>query len=70
MRDANFPRREELLSHALEQLRSALEALDSAEAPAHIGAHVDLAMHELYLAIAACSAEGRLSQIDRNAEPQ
>ena len=70
MRDADVPGREAMLSQALEQLTAALETLDASDAPAHIGAHVDLAIHELYLVIAARSGEGRVSQIDRNAAPQ
>lgn len=36
---------------ALNHLRSALELLDSQNAPAHIGAHVDLAIHQLEVAL-------------------
>lgn len=32
---------------ALDHLQSALEQLDAADAPAHVGAHVDLAIHQL-----------------------
>jgi hypothetical protein len=39
--------REQMLRDALEYLQSALSLLDLASAPAHIGAHVDLAAHEL-----------------------
>ena len=68
----NGPRngRRELMSDALEQLRSALQLLDDAEAPAEIGAKIDLAIHELYLALAGMSARGPLSHVDRLAEPQ
>ena len=41
-----------MLSEALEQLRSTLRLLDGAEAPAEIGAHIDLAAHQLELTIA------------------
>lgn len=37
---------------ALTHLQSALDALDEADAPPQIGAHVDLAMHQLREAIA------------------
>jgi hypothetical protein len=60
---------QEMLSEALEQLRSALQLLDSASAPSHIGAHVDLAIHELYSAVAGISAGPALTQTDRNVQP-
>lgn len=62
--------RREMMSDALEQLRSALQLLDGAEAPAEIGAKIDLAIHELFLALAAMSARGALAPVDRHAEPQ
>ena len=37
----------DLLTDALSLLQSALELLDEAAAPAQIGAHVDLAIHQL-----------------------
>ena len=45
--------RQQMLHDALDHLRSALDLLDLASAPAHIGAHVDLAMHELRLHVPA-----------------
>ena len=39
--------REQMLTAALDHLGAALELLDSAEAPAHIGAHVDLALNQV-----------------------
>ena len=39
--------RQQFLAEAEGHLRSALDLLDSAAAPAHIGAHVDLAIHQL-----------------------
>lgn len=36
-----------MLADALEHLRAAILLLDEAEAPAHIAAHVDLAMNQL-----------------------
>ena len=62
--------RRERMSEALEQLRSALQLLDGAEAPAEIGAKIDLAIHELFLALAAMSARGALAHVDHHAEPQ
>ena len=38
---------QDLLTDALSLLQSALELLDEAAAPAQIGAHVDLAIHQL-----------------------
>ena len=61
---------QEMLSEALERLRSALALLDSASAPSHIGAHVDLAIHELYSAVAGISAGPALTPTERNAQPQ
>jgi hypothetical protein len=57
-----------LLLEALERLRSALQLLDAAPAPAHIGAHVDLAIHELYLAAARRSAGAAFTQIETNGD--
>ena len=39
--------REELLNDALKHLQAGLDLLDEACAPGHIGAHVDLALHQL-----------------------
>ena len=70
MPSPNQEGREELMSRALQHLRSALQLLDEADAPAHLGARVDLVIHELYLALAQITAGGALSHIDRNADPQ
>jgi hypothetical protein len=70
MHDANQLDRQAMLSDAMEKLRAALQLLDSATAPPHIGAHVDLAVHQLYGEIARKTADGRLVQIDLNAELQ
>lgn len=40
-----------MLSQALQHLRSALQLLDEAAAPAEIGAHIDLAANQLELTI-------------------
>lgn len=69
MQDAADPGRQETLSEALRQLRSALELLDSTDAPAHIGAHVDLAINELYTFMAGVSGGVAFTPVDRNAEP-
>ena len=58
--------REEIMTAALEQLRSALTLLDEAGAPSEIGAKVDLAIHELFLALANVSAGGSLTRANRN----
>ena len=39
--------RDQMLRDALNYLQAALDLLDLASAPPHIGAHVDLATHEL-----------------------
>ena len=39
--------REKILNDALKYLQSGLDLLDEACAPGHIGAYVDLALHEL-----------------------
>lgn len=58
------------LNLALEHLRKAIEQLDEAKAPAHIGAHIDLAIHQLQDVICG-DPEGRWqNQIDTKAEPQ
>jgi hypothetical protein len=51
MATETLPIGEEVLRRALEQMVSALDALDRAKAPAHIGAHLDLAIWELEKAI-------------------
>lgn len=51
MRTSNSATDVQALWDALEHLRSAIEILDSAGAPAHIAAHVDLAMNQLQEAI-------------------
>jgi hypothetical protein len=55
---------------ALKQLQSAIELLDRANAPGHIAAHVDLAMHQLQDLIDSEVAGERLVQMERNAAPQ
>lgn len=44
------------LAQALVQLRSALELLDRATAPGQIGAHIDLAIHQLEAQLARVSS--------------
>jgi len=51
--------KEDLLSGALEHLRSALELLDRASVPGHIGARVDQAISELYVIVAEHCSNGR-----------
>ncbi|HEV2594708.1 MAG TPA: hypothetical protein VGU01_05855 [Sphingomicrobium sp.] len=55
---------------ALSHLESALEILDRAAAPGQIGAHVDLAIHDLSASVDAVPRPGSLDQIDWKAEPQ
>ena len=55
--------RQRILSQVLHQLASALDQLDEADAPAHIGAHLDLAIHQLRQAIGT----GRCGQLLGNA---
>lgn len=60
----------DLLDCALEHLRSALELLDRASAPGHIGSRIDHAVHELYTAIPAGGSGGRLDHADPSEWPQ
>lgn len=69
MDNSNSDKRQDLAS-ALHNLRSALEQLDASGAPAHIGAHVDLAIHQLEADLAATAPDGAPAQIDTKAEPQ
>lgn len=50
-----LPAGEEMLLGALGQMQSALDMLDRAKAPAHIGTHLDLAISELEKAIGIAS---------------
>jgi hypothetical protein len=71
MRDPNGAgQQHHILLEALASLQSALELLDRASAPAQIGAHVDLAIHDLCAAVAALPRSNASVQIDRNAAPQ
>lgn len=47
MSDESAPEKQQMLSQILNQLRSALAQLDGAGVSAHIGAHLDLAIHQL-----------------------
>lgn len=58
-----------MLSEALSRLTSAIGLLDQAEAPAHIAAHVDLAVHQLQEAIDNIRLAADFGQIDTNADP-
>jgi hypothetical protein len=58
---------QQLLGEALQHLQSALNLLDRSNAAAHIGAHVDLAVHQLQEAIYSDSRGS--DQTDVNAEP-
>lgn len=54
---------------ALEHLQLAIRLLDESNAPAHIAAHVDLAVHQLQEAITTRPSNYRIGQMDTNAEP-
>jgi hypothetical protein len=62
--------RQQKLSAALEQLRSALRLLDGAAAPSEIGAHIDLAAHQLELTIEQHLTNPKPIQMETNAVPQ
>ena len=70
VRDDTDSGQQRKLSEALQHLQSAIELLDLAEAPAHIAAHADLAVHQLLSVINHEGECERPNQIDRNAEPQ
>ena len=52
------------LTSALNYLRLALQRLDEGSAPAHIGAHVDLAIHQLEDALSGELQGRRSSELD------
>lgn len=54
MQTSNEPA--QMLRAALDHLESSLQLLDEADAPAEIGAHVDLAIHRLRAALEPSSA--------------
>lgn len=56
-------------SAALEHLQFAIRLLDDSDAPAHIAAHIDLAVHQLQEAINTNPANHHFGQMDTNAEP-
>lgn len=62
--------RAQLYSEALDRLQSAIEMLDRANAPGHIAAHVDLAMHQLQDVIDRESSEGHADQSQSKAAPE
>nr|NUR37122.1 hypothetical protein [Sphingomonas sp.] len=55
---------------ALEQIKSAIESLDRANAPGHIAAHLDLATHQLRDFIDTVVPHASFDQIERKAAPQ
>lgn len=55
---------------ALEQLQFAIEILDRSNAPAHIAAHVDLAIHQLRDVLGKRSSSAQLDQVVTKADPQ
>lgn len=50
------PDRQSVFAEALKHIECAIELLDGAEAPVHIAAHLDLALHQLGDVIASQSA--------------
>jgi hypothetical protein len=56
------PQPQALMVSALDHLHAALDALDRADAPGHIGAHVDFAVHELNQAL-GCGAMSALRKL-------
>jgi hypothetical protein len=54
-----------MLLEALDLLQAALDLLDRAAAPAQIGAHVDLAIHQLGSAVATEVDAAGAADIDR-----
>ncbi len=59
----------DLLTEAAAHLRLALQLLDAADAPAHIGAHVDLAAHQLETEIIEPLSVGVASAVSRYGQP-
>ena len=55
---------------ALQKLQAAIDILDRWQAPPHIAAHVDLAVHQLQGALKESLWSGQLDQIVTKAEPQ
>jgi hypothetical protein len=60
----------ELYLSVMQHLQTAIEQLDRANAPGHIAAHLDLALHKLQDVIESEQVGGRSVQIERNAAPQ
>lgn len=60
--------REHVLGDALELLTSALALLDRVEADAQIGAHVDLAVHQLASSIGPRARSAKARPVPRVAE--
>ena len=54
MQTSNQPT--QMMRAALDHLESSLQLLDEADAPAEIGAHVDLAIHRLRAALESSAA--------------
>jgi hypothetical protein len=62
--------RSQLYSEALHQLQTAIDMLDRANAPGHIAAHVDLAMHQLQEVIDRESSERPTDRSQSKAAPE
>jgi hypothetical protein len=61
--------RAQLYTDALQRLESAVDILDRANAPGHIAAHIDLAMHQLKSVIDAEIASTRTPESAKKAAP-
>lgn len=70
MRDRRSTEQHNLMLEALSHLESALELLDRSAAPGQIGAHVDLAIHDLSAVVDAVPRTASFDHIDWKAEPQ
>ena len=60
----------EKLLLALDHLSTGLRLLDESDAPAQIGAYVDLAIHQLQETVRIGSGQVAHQAIETNAEPQ
>lgn len=63
------PGERELYRQVLQQLSSAIEALDHLGAPGQIAAYLDLAMHQIQDLIDKDVGGGPIDQIERKASP-
>jgi hypothetical protein len=64
--DSHSTDQQQMLRNALDLLHAALDMLDGAAAPAQIGAHVDLAVHQLTDTIQTMEGEPRIKASERS----